>query len=131
MKKYFYLTILIILSSINFVHAQIKTNEDLNEFNAFVKKIYKSDNNIYLDIDIVLVKYYPDGTLKIINNNPKIRTYIVDENSYILTNKCEKIKHTELIELREKLLKLKDNNIITIGETQNGKIITINFGCYG
>ena len=112
----------------------IQLGEDRSEINAYAKDIYKKNGKIYIDLDFVEIRYPTKGEWdvsdrEIINNNPQIRTYIIDENSGILSNICKELTASELFEIRESLLKNK--SIIVIGNSKNGKILGINFGCYG
>ena len=66
---------------------------------------------------------------EIINNNPKIRTYIIDDSTSILSNVCKEMTVSELYQARKILLK--DKTIIVIGKSENGKMLSINLGCYG
>ena len=116
----------------------VQLGEDSNEINAYVKNIYQKNGKIYIDLDFVEIRYPTEGDWdvsdrEIVNNNPKIRIYIIDENTLILSHICQKITATTLFEIRKVLLKHleKDKYIITIGKSKNGKMLEINFGCYG
>ena len=63
--------------------------EDLPEINAYAKNIYKKNNVIYIEIDLVEIKYKNVDVKIIVNNNPKIRTYIINENSLIYSYVCK------------------------------------------
>jgi hypothetical protein len=103
--------------------------EDIAEINCYVKKIYRKDNLTFVDIDIVQVELTPEGERTIINQNSKIRTYIIDDNTIISSNKCEKLKPKQLIGIEKSFLN--DKSIIVIGSSKDGIMESINFGCYG
>lgn len=120
-----------------FIHLEkldTSLGEDIAAFNAYTKNIYKKNDKIYIDLDFVEIRYPQEGEWdvsdrKIVNKNTKIRTYIVDENTTILSDNCKKIIATELWEHRKAVLMRPE--IIAIGSAKNGKIVEINFGCYG
>ena len=113
---------------------KIILGEDISEINAYAKKIYEIKGIIYVDLDLVEFSYptqgeYDKSDRKIINNNPKIRTYEIDKKTSILSNNCKNLSDTELLKMQKSILKVK--SIIVIGRSKNGKILEINFGCYG
>ncbi|MFC4162768.1 hypothetical protein ACFOWU_03825 [Epilithonimonas zeae] len=103
--------------------------EDLPEINAYAKNIYKKNNVIYIEIDLIEIKYENVDDKIIVNNNPKIRTYIIDKSSLIYSNDCKELTVSELFKIKEKLLK--DHSIIIVGTSEHGKMKSLNFGCYG
>jgi hypothetical protein len=108
--------------------------EDLPKINAYAKKIYKKDGIIYIDLDLVEFRYPTEGEWdesdrEIVNNNPKIRTYIIDNDTSIYSNICKEVTASELFQIRESVLHNK--SIIVIGSSKNGNMLEINFGCYG
>ena len=109
------------------INAPIKLGENINGKKAYAKSIYKKNGLVYIDIDIIIVEYHLDG-MEITNNNPKIRTYIIDENSSVTTKDCNDLNLTELI--AQKNMFLNDESVILIVEAENGKIVYINC-CYG
>jgi hypothetical protein len=102
--------------------------EDLNDFNAYVKNIYIKNKTVYIEIDIIQVKYVKDDERVIRNQNPKIRTYVIDRNSLIYSDDCKNLKPSDVMKIKDRLLK---NNAISIGQSKDGKMKNINFGCYG
>ena len=110
-------------------NAEIILGENMEEINAYTKDIYEKNGIIYIDLDFVEIKYKNVDERVIVNKNPKIRTYIIDNNTSILSNLCKELKSSELFQTKESILNNK--NIITIGRSKNGKMIEINFGCYG
>ncbi|MEO5911750.1 MAG: hypothetical protein ABIP95_12745 [Pelobium sp.] len=112
----------------------IVLGEDLAEIHAYAKRIYTINGVIYIDIDVVEIRYptsgdYDESDREIINKNPKIRTYIIDKETAILSNICKDLTASELLNIQKNVLK--DKNIIIIGRSKNGKMLEINFGCYG
>lgn len=108
--------------------------EDISKINAYAKKIYKVNDVIYIDIDVVEFRYptkgeWDESDREIVNKNPKIRTYIIDNKTSILSNNCKDLTSSELFQLQESILN--DKSIIVIGISKNGKMQEINFGCYG
>ena len=112
----------------------IQLGENVSEINAYAKNIYQKNGKTYIDLDFVEIRYPTEGEWdvsdrEIINNNPKIRTYIIDDSTSILSNVCKEMTASELYQARKSLLK--DKTIIVIGKSENGKMLSINFGCYG
>ncbi len=108
--------------------------EDVAEIHAYAKKIYAINEIIYIDIDLVEIRYPTSGDYEvsdreIINDNPKIRTYIIDKETAILSNICKDLTAPKLLNIQKEVLR--DKNIIVIGRSKNGKMLGINFGCYG
>lgn len=104
--------------------------EDIAEINCYVKNIYRKDNLTFVDIDIVQVKYTSEGGERIIiNENPKTRTYIVDDTTIIYAQDCESVTPEKLTEIEKSLLD--DKSIIVVGSSKDGVLESINFGCYG
>lgn len=103
---------------------KMNLGEDIAEINCYVKKIYRKNNLTFVDIDIVQIKYYSEGGERhIINENPKIRTYIVDDSTIIYGHNCERITPEKLTEI--------EKSIIVVGSAKDGVLESINFGCYG
>lgn len=104
--------------------------EDISEINCYVKNIYKKDNLAFVNIDIIQLKYSDEeGDRIILNENPKIRTYMIDDTTIIYGPDCERITSEKLTEI-EKLV-LDDTSIIVIGSSKDGVLESIYFGCYG
>lgn len=103
--------------------------EDIDEINAIAKNIYEKNGTIYVDIDIVQIKYKNIDERVIINENTKIRTYQIDENTLIYSKDCKNLKPLDLLEIKDSLLN--DKSIILVGNSEKGKMLSINFGCYG
>ncbi|MDR2270131.1 MAG: hypothetical protein LBF27_04415 [Sphingobacterium sp.] len=108
---------------------QIPLGEDQEEINAYIKNIYERNGIVYVDLDFVVVKYENVDERVIVNRNPKIRTYIVDLDTYIMTKDCKKITSLEM--LKHKSTLLKDTSTLVIGQSKDGKMLSLNFGCYG
>lgn len=117
------------LASQNVIEKKIVLGENIPEINAYAKKIYKKDNVIYIELDLVEIKYKNVDDRIIVNQNPKIRTYIIDNRSLIYSNDCKEISASKLFKIKEKLLK--NHSVIVIGTSENGRMKSINFGCYG
>ncbi|MDI1255248.1 MAG: hypothetical protein PSV16_04025 [Flavobacterium sp.] len=103
--------------------------EDIEEINAYPKKIYKANQIIYIDIDLVKIEYKNIDEKVIVNKNHKIRTYIINENTLIYSGDCKTLTADEFFQNRQ--LILNSNANIAVGQSKNGKMISINFGCYG
>lgn len=106
-----------------------KLGEDIESIEAYVTDIYAADGIVYVDIDLVQIRYENIDEKVVVNNNPKIRTYIIDENTLIYSNECKEITPQQMVRDKESLLK--DKTIITVGSSRRGKMESINFGCYG
>lgn len=133
MKRFFLLLILIGLSQSQLTAQSsakaVALGEDLDEINCYVKNIYAIGNNIYVDIDVIQIKYRNIDERYIVNQNLKIRTYLVDKNTLIYSDDCKEISPTHLLKIKSRLLNNKE--IIAVGKSENGKMLSINFGCYG
>lgn len=103
--------------------------EDVQEINCYVKDIYEKDGIIYANLDFVEIQYKNVDERVIVNKNPKIRTYIIDLYTKIATKDCKKLDELEMLKLKDILLK--DKTTIVIARSENGKLLEINFGCYG
>ncbi|MCL9804890.1 hypothetical protein NAT51_05125 [Flavobacterium amniphilum] len=103
--------------------------EDISEINAYVKNIYAKNGKTCVDIDLVQFKYRNTDERIVINKNPKIRTYILDKNSLIYTDDCKEAGPSDLIKIRDRILKNK--SLLIVGQSKSGKMVSINFGCFG
>jgi hypothetical protein len=108
---------------------EIILGEDTPEINAYAKGIYKKDGKFYVELDFVEIKYKNVDERVIVNKNPKIRTYLIDHRTSIASKDCKELTPEELLKIRKKLLN--DKNIIVIGTSKDGKMESVNFGCYG
>jgi hypothetical protein len=108
---------------------EIILGEDIPEINSYVKNIYEKDGRFYVELDLVEIKYKNADERLIVNKNPKIRTYLIDDNTWISSKDCKELIPEELLKIKEKLLN--DKNIIVIGTSKDGRMKSINFGCYG
>ncbi len=126
-----------ILENNNLKHPEPKTSfeinnsnlgEDMAEINCYVKRIYRKNNLTYVDIDVVEVILTPEGDRTIINKNPKIRTYLVDNNTIIYLHNCKSATPEELLNMDKN--KLDDKSIIVVGSSKYGVLESLNFGCY-
>ncbi len=108
---------------------EIVLGEDIPEINSYCKNIYEKDGKFYVELDFVEIKYKNVDERVIVNKNPKIRTYLIDDNTWISSKDCKELTPEELLKIRKKLLN--DKNIIVIGTSKNGRMKSINFGCYG
>ena len=111
------------------VKNSIELGENIDEINAYLKNIYSLNGKVYVDIDLVQIKYINIDERKIINENTKIRTYEIDAKTLIYSNDCKTLKRLDLIKLKNNLLNNK--SLILVGKSENGKMLSINFGCYG
>ncbi|MDY3338677.1 hypothetical protein PG279_05740 [Riemerella anatipestifer] len=108
---------------------KISLGEDFEDINAYAKNIYEKNGIIYIDLDFVEIKYRNIDEKFIVNKNPKIRTYIIDAHTLVISNDCEKLVPLDILKYKESLLK--DKTAVTIGESKNGRMVSVNFGCYG
>lgn len=108
---------------------EIILGENIPEVNAYVKNIYEKDNKVYVELDLVEFRYKNTDERVIVNNNPKIRTYIIDDNTLIYSNDCKRPTLEELLQIKKKLLT--DKSMIIVGTSEDGRMKSINFGCYG
>lgn len=103
--------------------------EDLPEINSYCKNVYEKDGKYYIELDLIEIKYKNVDKRVIVNKNPKIRTYIIDDNTWISSKDCRELKLGELLEIKDKLVNYKDK--VVIGTSKNGRMVSLNFGCYG
>jgi hypothetical protein len=108
---------------------EIILGEDMEEINSYVKDIYKKNGIIYIDLDFVEIKYENIDERVVVNKNPKIRTYIVDLYTEILSKDCKELNALDMLKHKDSLLK--DKITVVIGKAKDGKMLSINFGCYG
>lgn len=109
--------------------AKIVLGEDKNEINALVKRIYEVNSEVFIDIDLVQIKFENVDERVVVNENPKIRTYKVDSKTLIYSKDCKNLSVKELIETKNEILQ--DQTIILVGKAKDGKMESLNFGCYG
>ncbi|MPT32317.1 MAG: hypothetical protein E2600_11770 [Chryseobacterium sp.] len=108
---------------------EIILGEDIPEINAYVKNIYEKNGKFYVELDLVEIKYKNVDERMIVNKNPKVRTYVIDDHTLIYSNDCKELIVKQLLQARKKLLKNK--SIIVVGTSKDGRMKNINFGCYG
>lgn len=84
------------------IPSHIKLSKKNEDSHCLIKDVYSENGLIFLDVDFVLLETYiietlEDGTwlegTKIVNNNPKIRTYILDPDNNSLPNQNEIKNH--------------------------------------
>ena len=107
---------------------EIKLGEDKEEMHGLVKRIYNIDHSVFIDLDFIEISYKNVDERVIKNNNPMIRTYEVDTSTLIYSNDCKTLKSFELLEPAH--ANLLDSSIIVVGSSKDGKMTSINFGCY-
>jgi len=108
---------------------QIVLGEDKDEINALVKGIYEVNGEVFIDIDLVQIKFENVDERVVVNENPKIRTYKVDSKTLIYSKDCKTLNLKELIKSKSKILQ--DKTIILVGKAKDGRMESLNFGCYG
>jgi len=123
----FFKTAFVLLGSLATAQ-QIKLSEDLELINAYPKNIYQVNEVVYIDIDLVTIKYPNVDEKVIVNKSRKLRTYIVDGDTLIYSDDCKQIGPMEL--LKRKDIILNNTSIVMAGKSKNGKMVSANFGCY-
>lgn len=108
---------------------KINIGEDIAQISAYAKDIYEFEGIVYIDIDLIEIHYKNVDERVVINKNKKIRTYKIDNTTLIYSTDCKKIDAKQLLAVKES--QLKDKTIIIVGESKNGKMLGLNFGCYG
>lgn len=108
---------------------KIVLGEDKEEINGLVKNIYKINGEVFIDIDFVQIKFENVDERVVVNENKKIRTYKVDQETLIYSKDCKTLNTKELIKSKSKILQ--DKTIILVGKAKDGKMESLNFGCYG
>lgn len=94
---------------------------------AIIKEIKTIDNDVYIVVDVVQIKYKDDFEYDIVNENPKLRTYKVRANVVILNTNCKEYTNSKYIinnkrGLVERLVLITTNNL--------GELTGLNIGCY-
>ena len=107
---------------------KINLGEDIKEIHAYAKDIYEVEGIIYIDIDLIDIQYKNIDERVVVNNNKKIRTYIIDNSTLIYSTDCNEIKSKQLLAKKES--QLEDKSIIIVGKSKSGKMLSLNFGCY-
>ncbi len=105
----------------------VETGEDKKEFSALVKNISQEDGVVII-LDFVEVIYSNSGERKVKNTNSKLRRYKADSSTLIYLKNCNEVRVSELHLFRNEILK--DSTQVAIGSSKNGKLESINFGCY-
>lgn len=108
---------------------KIVLGEDKEEINGLVKNIYKINGEVFIDIDFVQIKFENVDERVVVNENKKIRTYKVDQETLIYSKDRKTLNTKELIKSKSKILQ--DKTIILVGKAKDGKMESLNFGCYG
>lgn len=108
---------------------EIVLGEDIENFYAYVKNIYKIGNTVYIDVDVVEVEVDTEEGITVTNNNPKIRTYIVDSETIIYGKHCGEMTLNDLLNTKDSILN--DDSILLVGGARSGRMSGLNFGCYG
>lgn len=106
----------------------IEVGEDKKEFSALVKNIYKTDDGIFIVLDFVEVVDHNTGEREVRNANPKLRKYMAVDSTLIYLKNCKEVKASDLLLFHTEILK--DSIQIAVGSAKNGKLESINFGCY-
>lgn len=108
---------------------KIVLGEDKDEINALVKGIYEINGEVFIDLDFVQIKFENVDERVVVNENPKIRTYKVDSETLIYSKDCKTLNLKELIKSKDKILQ--DKAIVLVGQSKDGRMQSLNFGCYG
>lgn len=109
--------------------SEIILGEDKKELYAYVKGIYEKDKTIFIDLDVVQIEYKNIDEKVIVNKSFKIRTYRIDSKTLIYSKDCKTLNVKELLHVKNDILN--DKSIIVVGESKNGNMKSVNFGCYG
>lgn len=127
MKKVLLLLASLLITSLTMAQ-KIKLGEDIKEIRAYTKNLYKVGGRVYIDLDLVTITYRNIDERVVVNKSTKIRTYIVDQNTLIYADNCKEVSPSEL--LKRKAIILKKKAIVVVGASKNGKMVSVNFGCY-
>ena len=103
---------------------KIVLGEDKDEINGLVKNIYKINGEVFIDIDFVQIKFENVDERVVVNENKKIRTYKVDQETLIYSKDCKTLNTKELIKSKSKILQ--DKTIILVGKAKDGKMESLN-----
>lgn len=94
---------------------------------VFIKDIYAIKDEIYFELDFIVIKY--DSSINITNDNNRTRLYLLADNAIISDClKSNKINSTNILEFKNELLK--NRNYIVFFNSNNGRITSLNLGCY-
>lgn len=96
---------------------------------AYIKDIHIVENEIYIVLDIAQIKYLEDD-IKIINENPKLRTYKISSGVLVRESDCKEQRTSKyFIDNKTKILSEKEN-FRMISTNTKGELTYINFGCW-
>lgn len=100
----------------NFNISSIITNET-TKYDCFIRKVYTKENYQLIEVDFVQLKATTEDGYefyKVVNTNPKLRTFLISENSQLQPN----LKFSELSNYETS----KDEGQLFIIETNNGEV---------
>lgn len=112
------------------------SKDSYSKESAYIKDIKIIDEEIYVVIDVIQIKFSGNMGFDIINQNPKLRTYKLNSNTKIVDSKCNRLTSSEyLIENKSKLIENNDRHVSPFGfslisTNNNGELTEINLGCW-
>ncbi len=117
-------------SSINKNEQPITKETKENEF-ALIKDIFQKNGKTYISLDIVQTEYTNGNDYKVVNQNPKIRSFEVSETVKIIDKNCRTIEESDYLIKNREIHISKKNDDICMFSSVDGIVMEINFGCWG
>jgi hypothetical protein len=106
----------------------IALGEDKSHIDAYATDMYASNDSLFVVLDFVEIKYHNVDEREIVNNQTRLRKYLVDSSTYILLKSCQQLSSKALLQEAPKILA--DRKQLVVGQAANGVLSSINFGCY-
>jgi hypothetical protein len=106
----------------------IAFGEDKSHIDAYATDIYASNDSLFVVLDFVAINYHNVDEREIVNNQTRLRKYVIDTSTYILLKSCEQLSPKALLQQAPTILA--DRKQLVVGQAANGVLSSINFGCY-
>ncbi len=101
---------------------------------AIIKNIINAENGVYIVVDVVQIKYSEnpdDDDYKVINENPKLRTYKVIPNVLIKDSQCmESTTSNYLSHNKDRIKTVSPFGFVLITTNNKGELTKLNLGCW-
>ena len=128
MKSLAFITCLLLLQ-VSTLHSQQLCLEQRTDDDAIIKELVEKNGIFYLTVDVVQVIEHEDGGSSVKNENPKLRTFVIDP--YTEWDLCVPVQAT--IKVRD-LINKRDWFIDTFMNysAKEGRVVkSMHYGCEG
>lgn len=108
----------------------IELNYDSNNSFAFVKDIFSNNGSTYITLDFVEVKYPAESQFKVVNNNLKLRTFLITTGTTFFN--CDnrlKINKKNILSTKNKLISI-SKSFPFLFKSENGNLTEFNIYCF-